>query len=637
MDGDDLSELLAKAKGGDRDAFRQLLTLRQRELRLFAAAAAACARDIEPALRAIAIAAYRALAQAPADDAAAWLRGVALARLRVRPEASGDALARLRADACRDQFAELSADPGLEALVLRGYRQLPQGARDLLTLRFAKGMPLMEVAQVRGMGADDAAQALATACARLDWRSPAIAAPGQPDPALYRLVDAYCAGTADDARRAQLEASLAGDPALAPRAEQALRVQLLAAAWYAPDTRFEDFDVTARVTRQTTIGGRPPPAVGPPSTRRFARPGAEPAARGDSAKPRTALLPYVLGGAFVLLGVLALLLNGRAATPIGPEAGPGRTPTAIEPVLPVRNPVQAAAAVERVEQIPGADPLWTPGVNLVPQALAAYGLRRLAASHAGALVRVRRSGDGTECDIGCTADGLLDIAGLRRFVGDGDGFVARWLDQSGHGNDLSQPAPAAQPRLVQAGAVELQNGRPALRFLKPSAQHLACPAAIPAGTLFAAVLYTGAGIRNGAAAIMGSRSDDDSQLDGYYPIVQRDGNCRGEWWLGERGGMDNLVFPTVPDRLFLWTSMSDGAAQPVLTVWLDGEEKATGRTTHPPVVPAGPTVVGGLYWHHRLADPLDGCLGEVVMLPPNLPANVRAVVLANLRAYWKTR
>ncbi|WP_425105494.1 arabinofuranosidase catalytic domain-containing protein [Ancylobacter sp.] len=99
------------------------------------------------------------------------------------------------------------------------------------------------------------------------------------------------------------------------------------------------------------------------------------------------------------------------------------------------------------------------------QIYAAYGLGRLLSSYTGPGVRVRRSSDGAETDIGFTALGALDVAALLAFSGAGSAFVVTWYDQSGNGRHATQTVTASQPRLVNAGVVDIgPNGRPVLVF-----------------------------------------------------------------------------------------------------------------------------------------------------------------------------
>ena len=61
-------------------------------------------------------------------------------------------------------------------------------------------------------------------------------------------------------------------------------------------------------------------------------------------------------------------------------------------------------------------------LDLFPNAAAAYSLRKLRAAYSGSAVRVRRSSDSTEQDIGFTTQGELDTASLLSFVG-GQNFL----------------------------------------------------------------------------------------------------------------------------------------------------------------------------------------------------------------------
>jgi hypothetical protein len=94
---------------------------------------------------------------------------------------------------------------------------------------------------------------------------------------------------------------------------------------------------------------------------------------------------------------------------------------------------------------------------------AAFSLRKVRTAHTGAAIRVRRSSDNFEQDIGFTSTGGLDTTGLLAFVGAGSGFVTVWYGQVGQIN-ATQATAENQPRIVNAGVVEQQNGRPSLWF-----------------------------------------------------------------------------------------------------------------------------------------------------------------------------
>ena len=88
----------------------------------------------------------------------------------------------------------------------------------------------------------------------------------------------------------------------------------------------------------------------------------------------------------------------------------------------------------------------------------------LVPGYEGACMRVRRSGDNAEQDIGF--DGIdLDRDAIATFCSPGDGFVKTWYNQDGSGNDLTRSAAGEQPKIYDASTgVELENAVAALRF-----------------------------------------------------------------------------------------------------------------------------------------------------------------------------
>jgi len=97
-------------------------------------------------------------------------------------------------------------------------------------------------------------------------------------------------------------------------------------------------------------------------------------------------------------------------------------------------------------------------------ASAAYSLRKLRNAYSGSAIRVRRSSDNSELNIGFDASGNLDTVSLLSFVGAGDGFVSIWYDQSGNGKNATQPSSANQPQIVVSGTLQTLNSKPTLYF-----------------------------------------------------------------------------------------------------------------------------------------------------------------------------
>jgi SPP1 family predicted phage head-tail adaptor len=102
-------------------------------------------------------------------------------------------------------------------------------------------------------------------------------------------------------------------------------------------------------------------------------------------------------------------------------------------------------------------------LDLYPDAAVAYSLRKLRTAYTGSAVRVRRSSDNTEQDIGFVAE-ELDTVSLLAFCGIGNGFVTTWYDQSGNANNATQTTQASQPQIVSSGVIIISNGEPTIDF-----------------------------------------------------------------------------------------------------------------------------------------------------------------------------
>lgn len=101
-------------------------------------------------------------------------------------------------------------------------------------------------------------------------------------------------------------------------------------------------------------------------------------------------------------------------------------------------------------------------LDLYPNAAVAYSLRKLRTAYTGSAIRVRRSSDNTEQDIGFTALSDLDTSALTSFCGSGNGFVTTWYDQSGNARNATQSTAANQPQVVSGGSVIMENGKPSI-------------------------------------------------------------------------------------------------------------------------------------------------------------------------------
>ena len=102
-------------------------------------------------------------------------------------------------------------------------------------------------------------------------------------------------------------------------------------------------------------------------------------------------------------------------------------------------------------------------LDLYPNAAAAYSVRKLREAYTGNAIRVRRSSDNTEQDIGFSGANL-DTSALTSFCGSGNGFVTTWYDQSGNARNATQSTAGNQPKIVNSGVVINVNGKASLDY-----------------------------------------------------------------------------------------------------------------------------------------------------------------------------
>lgn len=102
-------------------------------------------------------------------------------------------------------------------------------------------------------------------------------------------------------------------------------------------------------------------------------------------------------------------------------------------------------------------------LDLYPGASIGYSFRKLRAGYTGNCIKVRRSSDNTELDIGFL-NNVLDTTTLLTFCGANSGYVSIWYDQSGNSYNMVQATLANQPQIVNAGSLQTTNSKAALFF-----------------------------------------------------------------------------------------------------------------------------------------------------------------------------
>ena len=91
-------------------------------------------------------------------------------------------------------------------------------------------------------------------------------------------------------------------------------------------------------------------------------------------------------------------------------------------------------------------------LNSYTGATSGYSLRKLSSTYSGNAIRVRRSSDNTEQNIGFSGN-VINVSALTTFVGANNGFIVTWYDQSGNGYNMTNSTATQQPMIVSGGTV----------------------------------------------------------------------------------------------------------------------------------------------------------------------------------------
>lgn len=265
----------------------------------------------------------------------------------------------------------------------------------------------------------------------------------------------------------------------------------------------------------------------------------------------------------------------------------------------------------------------------------AHSLRRLLGAYSGPAVRVRRSSDNTEQDIGFTPAGDLDSAALLAFAGSGSAFVATWFDQSAGGRHFTQATAAAQPRIVNAGVVDVVNGKPAVVF-DGTDDHLISAAAglfAAAAATVAAVLKSNSNAVANAAVFSESRAASNNGF--WRPLrgssanwnVQATDDAGTALWANTATGSN--VFDLAQHQTFY----AEGSA--VINTWKDNVAQHVAFSA--PRAGATTPIRSGLGAHagSTITSFYNGALQELVAWPSNETAS-RAAVQTAQKGFWGT-
>lgn len=272
-----------------------------------------------------------------------------------------------------------------------------------------------------------------------------------------------------------------------------------------------------------------------------------------------------------------------------------------------------------------ATPLST-SVGIVP--VKAYGQRRLVAGYSGPAIRVRRSSDNVEQDIALTAGDDLDTAALTTFVGANSGFVTKWYNQGSEGaaSDMAQAVQANQPRIVNAGVVDVTAGKAAPVF-DGSNDHLfgTSPGAFAAAAVSMLMV----------AELVGTAAN--------YSLYQEDSTTGGTakyMPFNKFGGQLNVV-PNIRNDANTQLATQTAAALGITVrqvSWVEGSGNWSNYQEGSPLTTGSVTTTSTATFnrHAVSANFHTGRVCEVAVFHTELTAGQRQAGEANQKGYWST-
>lgn len=245
-------------------------------------------------------------------------------------------------------------------------------------------------------------------------------------------------------------------------------------------------------------------------------------------------------------------------------------------------------------------------------AVRAYSMRRLATAYAGSAIRVRRSSDNSEQDIGFVGE-ALDTTSLASFVGAGSGFISRWYDQSGNADDLLQTTTGLQPRIVNSGTIDTRNSLSCAKF-DGTDDRMAGVSSLTTKEcgLILATTEAGPNWSNYKGSITGAPDTGGDAI-------------------GIIGDSGNAGFYTGAGAFKSSIKVDNGSNAPVfgnVLQQVNGHDATGGSWSTPNLGDDRNLGDGGRFW--------PGWIGEVVLFTSELSAGNRTALYTNQKTYWGT-
>lgn len=228
----------------------------------------------------------------------------------------------------------------------------------------------------------------------------------------------------------------------------------------------------------------------------------------------------------------------------------------------------------------GVIPISPVALTLPGTPLAVYSVVKFT-GWAGACVRIERSSDSTQQDVGFTARGYMDVDSAFAFAGSSNIRVVTWYDQSGNGLDAT--ASANWPTIINGNAI---GGVQPITFCETAGFGSVCQLTMPAGVTVSTQNFT---VCMAYASGGGSLNFNGLfQLDTQVPL----------WWEKYTGVLQGSALFTGGDKKLFTPrnaeidsiTLSGSAAQRILTN--NGSTQTTG-SAYALATPAGGVIGTG--------------------------------------------
>ena len=267
-------------------------------------------------------------------------------------------------------------------------------------------------------------------------------------------------------------------------------------------------------------------------------------------------------------------------------------------------------------------------------AFVAYGLRRLSRFWTGAAIRVMRTSDDAELDIGFIGEDL-DVVTLLAFVGLANGEVVIWYDQSGNGRHAVSTTAGLRPRIVVNGVLQTQNGKPEIRFDGVD-DYLAAASPLIDTTHSLFILFTPT-IENEFGTVFGQWKSGENGR--FYVIANQVSvgpisagrlNVANTTALGGNGTNGLAADVAISNTLTLITSISTTGSEQ-WKLFKNGAEWDSATITT--VFTGVNSAIGSLNGTGSLL-PFDGTVSEIIAFPSVLSTADRQLLERNIGAYY---